>query len=79
MCVAMPGEIMEIKDGNAIVSFGTIKKNIVTTLIPNLKIGDYILVHAGFAITKIEKTEAEETLKIFKELLTVLEGEKNGV
>ena len=77
MCVAMPGEIMEIKDGNALVSFGTIKKNIVTTLIPNLKIGDYILVHAGFAITKIEK--AEETLKIFKELLTVLEGEKNGV
>ena len=56
-----------------------IKKNIVTTLIPNLKIGDYILVHAGFAITKIEKAEAEETLKIFKELLTVLEGEKNGV
>ena len=56
MCVAMPGEIMEIKDGNALVSFGTIKKNIVTTLIPNLKIGDYILVHAGFAITKIEKS-----------------------
>ena len=42
MCVAMPGEIMEIKDGNALVSFGTIKKNIVTTLIANLKIGDYI-------------------------------------
>ena len=79
MCVAMPGEIMEIKDGNALVSFGTIKKNIVTTLIPNLKIGDYILVHEGFAITKIEKSEAEETLKIFKELLTVLEGEKNSV
>ena len=35
--------------------------------------------HAGFAITKIEKAEAEETLKIFKELLTVLEGEKNSV
>ena len=58
--------------------FGTIKKNIVTTLIPDLKIGDYVLVHAGFAITKIEKAEAEETLEIFKELLEVLEGEVNG-
>ena len=36
------------------------KKNIVTTLIPDLKIGDYVLVHAGFAITKIEKAEAEK-------------------
>lgn len=78
MCVAMPGEVIEIKDGNALVTFGTIKKNIVTTLIPDLKIGDYVLVHAGFAITKIEKAEAEETLEIFKELLKVLEGETNG-
>ena len=53
MCVAMPGEVVDVKDGTASVSFGTIKKNIVTTLIPDLKIGDYVLVHAGFAITKI--------------------------
>ena len=74
MCVAMPGEVVDVKDGTASVSFGTIKKNIVT----DLKIGDYVLVHAGFAITKIEKAEAEETLEIFKELLEVLEGEVNG-
>ena len=78
MCVAMPGEVVDVKDGTASVSFGTIKKNIVTTLIPDLKIGDYVLVHAGFAITKSEKAEAEETLEIFKELLEVLEGEVNG-
>ena len=44
MCVAMPGEVVDVKDGTASVSFGTIKKNIVTTLIPDLKIGDYVLV-----------------------------------
>lgn len=77
MCVAMPGEVMEIKDSNALVSFGNIKKNIVTTLIPDLKVGEYVLVHAGFAITKIEKAEAKETLELFKELLEVLEGEVN--
>ena len=43
MCVAMPGEVVDVKDGTASVSFGTIKKNIVTTLIPDLKIGDYVL------------------------------------
>ena len=46
MCVAMPGEVVDVKDGTASVSFGTIKKNIVTTLIPDLKIGDYVLVQA---------------------------------
>ena len=78
MCVAMPGEVVDVKECTDSVSFWTIKKNIVTTLIPDLKIGDYVLVHAGFAITKIEKAEAEETLEIFKELLEVLEGEVNG-
>ena len=45
MCVAMPGEVVDVKDGTASVSFGTIKKNIVTTLIPDLKIGDYVYVY----------------------------------
>lgn len=75
MCVAMPGEIIELKNDTAIVNFGKIQKEVMVTLIPDLKKGDYVLVHAGFAINKIEKEEALKTLEIFKELISSLEGD----
>lgn len=75
MCVAIPGEIIEINKDTAIVSFGRIEKSVMITLIPDLKKGDYVLVHAGFAINKIKKEEALKTLDIFKELISCLEGE----
>lgn len=77
MCVAMPGKIIEIKEDNALVSFGSIERNVVVSLVENLKEGDYILVHAGFAINKIDKEEALETLKLFKELSGAIKGDSN--
>jgi len=69
MCVAIPGKVLEIYEGNSLVEFGNLRKKINTSLIENLVVGEYVLVHVGCAIEKIEEKEAMETLNIFKELI----------
>ncbi|WP_346920849.1 HypC/HybG/HupF family hydrogenase formation chaperone [Clostridium sp. UBA7339] len=69
MCVAIPGKVLEICEGNSLVEFGSLRKKINTSLIENLVVGEYVLVHVGCAIEKIEEKEAMETLIIFKELM----------
>jgi len=69
MCVAIPGKVLEIYQGNSLVEFGNLRKRINTSLIENLVVGEYVLVHVGCAIEKIEENEAMETLNIFKELM----------
>ncbi len=69
MCVAIPGKVLEIYEGNSLVEFGDLRKKINTSLIENLVVGEYVLVHVGCAIEKIEEKEAMETLNIFKELM----------
>jgi len=69
MCVAIPGKVLEIYQGNSLVEFGNLRKRINTSLIENLVVGEYVLVHVGCAIEKIEEKEAMETLNIFKELM----------
>jgi len=69
MCVAIPGKVLEIYEGNSLVEFGNLRKKINTSLIENLVVGEYVLVHVGCAIEKIEEKEAMETLSIFKELM----------
>ena len=66
MCVAVPGKVVEIYDNECIVAFGKVKKKVNTLLIEDVKIGDYVLVHAGCGIEKVNKEEALETLKLFK-------------
>ena len=65
MCVAIPGEVLEIRDENdfliGIVSFGGIKKEISLACTPEVSVGDYVLVHAGLAISIVDKEEAART------------------
>jgi hydrogenase expression/formation protein HypC len=68
MCVAIPCKVLSIDGYNAVVDAGGAQKDINTTLIDNISVGDYVLVHAGFAIQKVIKEYAEETLEIFKEM-----------
>lgn len=68
MCVAIPGKIIEIYEKESLVEFGKIRKVINTSLVEDLKIGDYVLVHVGCAIDKMEEDEARETLEVFKTL-----------
>lgn len=66
MCVAIPGKIIEIYEYESLIDFGNIKKRINTFFIDDIKIGEYVLVHAGSAIEKISEQEALETLELFK-------------
>ena len=72
MCLAIPGEIVKIEGSHATVDFGGTRSKVNTTFIPDLKPGDYVIVHVGYAIQKMTKDEAEESLKLINEML---EGE----
>jgi len=68
MCIAVPLEIIEIKDNIALARFGDSSREVHLDLIDDVKAGDFILVHAGFAIEKLNREEAEKTLSLFKEI-----------
>ena len=68
MCVAVPLEVVAIKDNIARVSIGNTEKEVYLDLLDDVKVRDFVLVHAGFAIEKLDKEEAEKTLSLFKEI-----------
>lgn len=69
MCLAIPLEVTEINDNIAKVSIGNTTREAYLDLMDKVEIGDYVLVHAGFAIEKLDKEEAEKTLSLFKEII----------
>ena len=68
MCLAIPGKVVEIKGRKAIVDYGGVIREADISLV-DAKKGDYVIVHAGFAIQVIDEKEAKETIKIFEEIL----------
>lgn len=69
VCLAVPAKVIELlEDDIAIVEIGTVKMKISTVLTGDISLGDYVLVHAGFAIEKIDKEEAERTIELFREI-----------
>ncbi|MBN2604146.1 MAG: HypC/HybG/HupF family hydrogenase formation chaperone [Candidatus Thermoplasmatota archaeon] len=74
MCLAIPGKIVKILNDHAIVDYGEGTAREVNISLVRVKKGDYVLVHAGFAIEIIDKKEAKETLDLFKKILSE-EGE----
>ncbi|MDY6047499.1 MAG: HypC/HybG/HupF family hydrogenase formation chaperone [Anaerobutyricum sp.] len=69
MCVGLPGRIVTMKDGMAVIDASGAKREISTELIENLEPGDYVMVHAGIAIAKIQEEDEEETEDLLEELL----------
>ncbi len=68
MCLAIPSEIVEIREKMAIIDVSGIRREVSLLLLPEeASIGDYVLVHAGFAIHKIDREAAEEALKLIRE------------
>ncbi len=73
MCLAIPGKIVEIVDEEnqiAKVEVGGVRRNVNIGMLDkdDARIGDYVLIHVGFAMSKIDEKEAEETLKLLEEL-----------
>lgn len=73
MCIAVPAKIEKINNEEATVNYGGVSINVNIMFIENPKVGDYVLVHAGCAIQKVDEDYAIETLKIFKELSDAIE------
>ena len=69
MCLAIPGKIVSIKENYlAEVDFGGVQREVSLMLCPEVKVGDYVLVHVSFAIQQLGEEEALETLKLFEEI-----------
>lgn len=69
MCLAIPAKIIEIKGDMGIVELGGIKKEICLALVPEAKVGDYAIIHVGFAIQILDEEEAQKTLEIFSQAI----------
>lgn len=67
MCYSVPAKILEIKHDEAKVDYGGVVKKVNISLLDKSKIGDYVLIHAGFAIEKLNSKSAEESLKIIRD------------
>ena len=75
MCLAIPALIKSIEDKEAEAEIGGIIRRISLWLTPEAKVGDYVLIHAGYAINVLDQEEAEETLRLFEEI-AALGGEE---
>ena len=67
MCLAIPAEVIAIDGDTAQVSVGGIKKEVSLALVEDVSVGDYVLLHVGYALNKISAEEAEKTLQLFAE------------
>jgi len=67
MCLSVPAQVMKIEGEHAEVSVGGAMMNANLSMVDDVNVGDYILLHTGFALQKIDAVEAEETLKTFGE------------
>ncbi|MBC7561162.1 MAG: HypC/HybG/HupF family hydrogenase formation chaperone [Dermatophilaceae bacterium] len=78
MCLAIPGRVVSIADIDdalmAEVDFGTVRKQVCMHYIPDVKVGEYVVVHVGFAIQRLDEESARETLADFRKL-GILEDE----
>lgn len=68
MCLAVPVQVVSIEGNEAEVEIGGVKRRVSIALTPEVKAGDYVLLHTGYAINVIDEAEAQETLKIFEQM-----------
>ncbi|HFC12156.1 MAG TPA: HypC/HybG/HupF family hydrogenase formation chaperone [Anaerolineae bacterium] len=72
MCLGIPGKVLDIYEANGArmgnVDFSGIKKEVCLAYLPDIQVGDYTIIHVGFAITKLDETSALETLAMFRDL-----------
>jgi len=69
MCLAVPGRVVEISDDDtALVDFSGVRKSVSLALVDGVVVEDYVLVHVGYALQRIDPEEAERTLQLFAEI-----------
>lgn len=83
MCLAVPGKVLTIDDNPqglmmAKVSFGGVAKDVCLAYVPEVKIGDYVIVHAGFAISQLNEQEANEVFDVLRQMGELADLEAAG-
>ena len=72
MCLGIPGKVMEIRDEGGLamgkVDFGGVRKDACLAYLPEIEVGDYVIIHVGFAISRLDEAEALKTLEILGEM-----------
>lgn len=67
MCIGVPMKVVRIEGDKGVAEIGGIEREIGLQLMGDIRLGDYVIVHAGFAITKLDEEEAEKTLELLRE------------
>jgi len=71
MCLAIPGRVIETQEGDLMrmskVDFGGVTREVSLAYLPEVRVGDFVIVHAGFAISQVDEAEAEETFDLLVE------------
>ena len=68
MCLGIPGKVIEIEKSVAKVDVGGVSREISLDLCPDVSVGEYVLIHTGFAIQKVDEEEAKETLDLLRQM-----------
>ncbi len=69
MCLAIPAQVVELRDGDAaVVDLAGVRKEISLALVDHVAVGDYVIVHVGYALNKLDPDEAAKTLALFAEI-----------
>lgn len=76
MCLAVPMKVISKNETSGVVEMSGVKREINFMMLPEAKIGDYVIVHAGFAIQRLNEGEAQKTLELFKEIAKL--GDKDN-
>ncbi len=79
MCLAVPTRIVSVKGDMAVGEVGGVERDISIVLTPDVKPGDYVIVHAGFAIQTIDQSEARENLDILRQLAAAAAARQRAV
>jgi len=73
MCLGIPARILERDGAAAIVELGGVRREISVMLLDDVSVGDWVIIHAGFAIEKLSEEEAEQTLSLLREIADAAE------
>lgn len=80
MCLAIPAKVVQKLDNDrAVVEVGGVRNNISLMLVDDVAVGDYVIVHVGFAITRLNAQEADKTLELFDEIARHLESRPHEI
>ncbi|MBW1828607.1 MAG: HypC/HybG/HupF family hydrogenase formation chaperone [Deltaproteobacteria bacterium] len=74
MCLAIPSKIIQIEDNIGTIDVDGVRRKASLLLLEEAKVGDYVIVHAGFAIHKIDEQAAMESLRLLKEAAALIDG-----